>query len=68
MKRRIKVSVTLDRDEVSPDAIRLALDYLHGQLSWVAAKHGKAINWNTCRIGSRKRKTEQKFFAKAMVL
>lgn len=69
LRRRIKKSVTVDRDSVSPDLIDATLDLLRGSLEASAEFHGAVINWNTFRVTSRSlRKREQRFTAKARVL
>lgn len=68
-KRRIKVSVTLDADHVSPESRQVTSQCLADMLEAAAEKRGAAIDWNRVDFYSRPpRRGEQKFIAKGVVL
>lgn len=68
-KRRIKVSLTLDEDAVSPQARKATAACLADMLETAAEKHGAAIDWNrTDFYAEPPRRGEQRFVAKGVVL
>lgn len=56
MKRRVRATVTLESDHVSPDSIKAANEYLTMALidrAWTTG--GETVNWNTWHCISRNR-------------
>lgn len=69
LKRRIRVSVTLDADAVNPDVRKAVSSYLVDRLELTAGKHGAVIDWNRTYFMEREpRRGQQKFIAKGVVL
>lgn len=69
LRRRIKKTVTLDRDNVNPDVLSATMNYLTRAVEVVAHHHRAAVDWNTFKITIRHRRNgEQRFTAKARVL
>lgn len=68
-KRRIKVSITLDEDQVSPESRKATYRCLTDMLEMAAEKHGAAIDWNRADFYAEPpRRGEQRFVAKGVVL
>lgn len=69
MKRRIKVSITLDRDHVHPDALKATMACLADMLDSAATRRLAAIDWNRVKMTARTRRNgDRKFIAKGVVL
>lgn len=51
---RVRKAATVDRDSVSPDAIRAMIDFLVGSIEEIAEQLGAAINWNTLHVYTRR--------------
>jgi hypothetical protein len=50
----MRVKATIDRDSVSPDAIRACATYLTNLLERRSENQGIALNWNTWRSYQRR--------------
>jgi len=62
-------AVTIDRDSVSPDSIRAAMEYLVEALVEQSANLGLAVNWNTFRVYTRRNRAgEHRIIARIRVM